>query len=71
MHTDEFDTAALLRKLLDSVERQAAEDEPEGSVEVLRTVSDTVQTSDSVSATSQAASSWDWSSSSEWGFSTW
>ena len=71
MTNETQDTAALLRRLLDGIERQESSDEPEGGVRVLRSVSDQHTHTDSVSGTTGPTSTWDWSNSSEWGFDSW
>lgn len=71
MSNETQDTAALLRRLLDGLERQESTDEPEGGVQVLRSVSDQHQHTGTVSGSTSATSSWDWSSGSEWGFDSW
>lgn len=66
-----YDAAELLRQLNDRLNRIENQDEPEGAVQLLRSVSETETTSDSVTATTQATGGWDWSSNSTWGFSSW
>lgn len=71
MTNETQDTAALLRRLLDDLERQESTDEPEGGVRVLRSVTDQHQHTDTVSGSTSSTSAWDWSESSEWGFDSW
>lgn len=71
MHTNDSDAADMLRKLLDIAERQKNAEEPEGATTLLRAVTETAVTSDTVSTSTNTAPGWDWSENSEWGFDSW
>lgn len=62
-------SARILAKLHDDVRRLKQDTEPEESVRVVRTITDEAETSDTVSAETQSAGSWDWTG--EWGMNSW
>lgn len=66
-----YNAAELIRQLNDRLNRLENQDEPEGAVQLLRNLSETETSSDSVSTTTQSTSGWDWSSDSTWGFDSW
>lgn len=72
-HGSERDVADLLASLREDTERRAAESNPQGAVNLLRSLPETVAVSDSVSYTETPASDakMDWSADAEWGFVEW
>lgn len=72
-HGSERDVADFLASLREDKERRAAERNPQGAVNLLRSLPETVAVSDSVSfsETPVADAKMDWSASDEWGFSEW
>lgn len=71
MHDSDSDASAMLRKVMDIVERQRSENASEGSTTLVRRTEDTLEASDDVSSTTESSTAWDWSSDSTWGFDEW
>lgn len=71
MQSREYDTASLLRRLLDAVEREQGNKIVRGNVSLVRRKTENHVVTDSHTQSTQSTSGWDWSTGSTWGGDSW